>query len=118
MNSPACAWRSARACAATWPRAARSTLADPKADGWQRTGVGECKFCEMLIGRGAVYTEATGDFGAHDDCHCSAVPAFKGRPRQVEPYVVGPRRKVDPTTGELIPDADFNRAKGWIDANL
>src|SRR5699024_8397910 len=33
-----------------------SSLADPAADGWQRTGIGECQFCEMLISRGAVYS--------------------------------------------------------------
>lgn len=53
-----------------------SSIADPKARGWQRVGVGECDFCAMLIGRGAVYSEATADFAAHDRCHCQAEPAF------------------------------------------
>jgi hypothetical protein len=30
----------------------------------------------MLIGRGAVYTEASVDFEAHDHCHCGAEPAW------------------------------------------
>lgn len=65
-----------------------SSLADPQAQGWQRVGVGECKngFCDMLIARGAVYTEATADFAAHDHCKCSAVPAFKGEPKPVRPF--------------------------------
>lgn len=53
-----------------------SSIADPRARGWQRTGVGECDFCQMLIGRGAVYSEATADFQSHDHCNCGAEPAF------------------------------------------
>jgi hypothetical protein len=85
-----------------------SSLADPRAAGWQRIGVGECTFCEMLIGRGAVYSEATVDFGAHDHCHCSAVPAFNGKPRLVKDYTPSARQS----------DADKARAKKWIAQNL
>jgi hypothetical protein len=53
-----------------------TSVADPGARGWARAGVGECDFCQMLIGRGAVYTEATADFESHDRCGCVAVPAF------------------------------------------
>jgi hypothetical protein len=53
-----------------------ASVRDPSARGWAREGVGECDFCQMLIGRGAVYTEATADFESHDRCHCIAVPAF------------------------------------------
>lgn len=53
-----------------------SSIADPGARGWMRTGVGECDFCRMLIGRGAVYTESTADFASHDHCQCGAEPAF------------------------------------------
>ena len=55
---------------------ARSSIADPGARGWRRTGAGDCDFCSMLLGRGAVYTEATADFPAHDHCRCGAEPAF------------------------------------------
>lgn len=55
----------------------RSSVADPKARGWQRVGAGECDFCDMLIGRGAVYSEATADFESHDHCKCSAEPVFE-----------------------------------------
>lgn len=53
-----------------------SSIQDRGARGWQREGIGECEFCQMLIGRGAVYTEATSDFDSHDNCHCVGVPAF------------------------------------------
>lgn len=54
-----------------------SSVADPKARGWTRVGDGSsCDFCSMLLGRGAVYTEATADFAAHDHCGCQAEPAF------------------------------------------
>lgn len=53
-----------------------SSVADRGARGWQRAGTGNCDFCRMLIGRGAVYTEATADFDSHDRCGCIGVPAF------------------------------------------
>lgn len=67
---------------------AGSSVADPAARGWQRVGVGACKdgFCDMLIGRGAVYSEATADFASHDNCKCSAVPAWGGEPLPVKPF--------------------------------
>jgi hypothetical protein len=54
----------------------RSAVADPAARGWKRVGGGGCDFCRMLIGRGAVYTEATADFESHDHCNCAAAPAW------------------------------------------
>lgn len=87
---------------------AGSSVADPAADGWQREGVGSCGFCAMLIGRGAVYTEATVDFGAHDHCRCSAVPAWKGRPRSVKPHTPSSRK---------VTDADRKRTREWLRAN-
>jgi len=56
---------------------ARNSTEDKAARGWQRVGDGHsCEFCAMLIGRGAVYTEATADFTAHDHCGCSATPVW------------------------------------------
>lgn len=96
-----------------------SALADPAADGWQRVGVGDnCKFCAMLIGRGAVYSAAGADFASHDWCNCAAAPAFTGQPRPVKPYKVSPRRTIDPKTGKPLPDAAFELAKEWIAHNL
>ena len=55
-----------------------SSVADPRARGWQRVGSGaSCDFCSMLLDRGAVYTEATADFETHDHCNCSAEPVFE-----------------------------------------
>lgn len=53
-----------------------SSVQDRHARGWARAGTGRCDFCAMLIGRGAVYTEATADFETHDHCGCLAVPEF------------------------------------------
>ncbi len=72
-----------------------SSLADPGARGWQRVGAGACAFCQMLISRGAVYTEAGADFASHDHCHCTAVPAFGGDPLPVRPYTPSTRRGSD-----------------------
>lgn len=55
---------------------AGSSVEDPAAEGWKRIGVGGCDFCTMLLGRGAVYTEATADFLSHDHCRCAAAPAW------------------------------------------
>lgn len=86
----------------------RSSVADPGARGWQRTGVGECAFCQMLISRGTVYTRRTADFGAHDHCKCAAVPAWGGQPLPVKPYV---------PTQRNISDADRARVRRWLAAN-
>lgn len=53
-----------------------SSVADPKAQGWQRVGSPRCDFCRMLIGRGAVYNESSVHFDAHDNCNCAAAPAW------------------------------------------
>lgn len=67
-----------------------SSIADPQAIGWQRVAAGGCGFCRLLADRGAVYSESTVNFGAHDHCRCSAVPAWGGRPLPVQPYVEKP----------------------------
>lgn len=55
-----------------------SAASDRKARGWQRiTGGNACSFCSMLAGRGAVYSEDTADFQAHDHCSCSAEPVYR-----------------------------------------
>ena len=56
---------------------AQSSIADPKARGWQReVSAKACEFCIMLAGRGAVFSESTADFESHDACSCSASPNF------------------------------------------
>ncbi|MUL44473.1 hypothetical protein FZI85_17265 [Mycobacterium sp. CBMA293] len=87
-----------------------SSLADPQAVGWQRVAsTGGCGWCQMLAGRGFVYSQKSVKFGAHDHCHCSATPAFGGEPLPVKPYV---------PTSRNISDADRERAKAWIKNNL
>jgi hypothetical protein len=82
-----------------------SSIADPAADGWQRVGSGECEFCDMLIGRGAVYSEAGADFASHDHCNCTAAPAFGGQPRPVKPYTPSQRN---------VSDADRARVREYL----
>ena len=84
-----------------------SSVQDPAATGWQRVGEGGCKsgFCDMLIGRGAIYTEAGADFASHDHCRCSAVPAWGGEPKPVKPYTPSQRN---------ISDADRARLREYL----
>ncbi|MBF6133502.1 hypothetical protein IU501_10875 [Nocardia otitidiscaviarum] len=88
----------------------RSSIADPRAEGWQRIASGSgCGFCQMLAGRGAVYREKSADFASHDRCTCVAAPAWRGKPRPVRPYT---------PTARNITDADRARTRAWIAANL
>ena len=55
----------------------QAVAADPRARGWVRVAsFNACGFCTSLASRGAVFTEASGDFAAHDGCNCSAEPAY------------------------------------------
>lgn len=84
---------------------ANSSIEDPEARGWQRTGSGECAFCSMLIARGQVYSERNADFASHDHCHCAAVPAWNGHPIPVKPYTPSSRN---------ITAADRARVRDYI----
>lgn len=92
-----------------------NSIQDPAARGWMRTGAGNCDFCAMLIGRGAVYSESTVDFASHDHCNCGAAPAFN--PSQIKAvkaeFVPSARRKSD-----AVRDRDRDRVNDWIDSNL
>lgn len=60
-----------------WDTITNNSDADPAASGWQRFARGgACKFCLMLAGRGAVYSETAANFAAHGGCHCVAGPSF------------------------------------------
>lgn len=93
----------------------QSAFADPRAEGWARfaRGAETCGFCYMLTSRGAVYTDRTATFGAHDSCDCGAGPVWKGDRRTVDTYRKSVRRRSDATT-----DADNARARDWIAENL
>lgn len=92
-----------------------SSARDPRARGWMRIGAGECGFCAMLVGRGAVYTKATADFASHDHCKCGAAPAWS--PQQItgvrDEFVPSARRRADETKA-----VDAARVRAWIAANL
>lgn len=86
-----------------------ASFADPQSEGWQRVGAGACPFCAMLIGRGRVYrSERTARFASHDNCHCSAAPAFGGLPLPVTPYEPSSRR---------VSDTDRARVRAFLRAN-
>lgn len=92
-----------------------SSVQDPRARGWMRTGTGECGFCAMLVSRGAVYTKSTVDFASHDHCKCSAAPAWSPEQTQAvkAEFVPSARRRSEDTK-----QSDRDRAKAWINANL
>lgn len=93
-----------------------NTDLDPQARGWMRVGRPECGWCAMLISRGAVYRgKATADFAAHDSCKCGCCPAWSTS--QItsvrDEFVPSARRR-----SEQAAEADRERAKRWIAANL
>lgn len=87
---------------------------DPSATGWRRVGTGEgCDFCKMLIGRGAVYKDATARFASHGKCKCVAAPAFDpGRTMPALPYTRSTRRMSDEQRARANA-----RAREWIARN-
>lgn len=85
-----------------------SSVADPKATGWQRRSNGGCSFCQMVAGRGVVFTKESVDFASHDHCSCLAVPAFGGKPLPVKPFTPSLRESTD---------ADRARVRDYIRAN-
>lgn len=95
-----------------------ASIGDSQSRGWQREADGGCEFCQMLASRGAVYSDATVDFGAHDNCNCVAVPAFEGEPRPVKPYTPSERRLNPDGTLRPISDIDRERVNAWIRDNL
>lgn len=55
-----------------------SVAADRETRGWGRVTAGEpCAFCALLAGRGAVFSEDTADFEAHDHCACGAEALYE-----------------------------------------
>lgn len=92
-----------------------SSVRDPRARGWMRTGAGECGFCAMLVSRGAVYTKASVDFASHDHCKCSVAPAWNQAQTNAvrDEFVPSAKRR-----SEDAKQADADRARAWIAANL
>lgn len=87
-----------------WDTVTENTTNDPDAVGWQRFARGgACKFCVMLAGRGAVYTETTARFAAHTSCHCVAGPSFDpDAPRaSVMQYMASKRTRTEKERADL-----------------
>lgn len=77
-----------------------SSVADPQASGWSRVGVGSnCGFCQMLIARGAVHTEASVTFRSHDHCNCAASPVWAKNVVKItgEPFRQSKKNRSDET---------------------
>lgn len=91
---------------------------DDVATGWRRIGKGEnCKFCNMLIGRGEVYNARTVKFASHDNCNCSVEPAFGGTPANVMQFEAS-KRNNSPESKQKLKDylnnegiAGYDKAK-------
>lgn len=89
---------------------------DRSARGWRRIGDGHnCRFCDMLISRGAVYRESTVRFASHDHCNCQAAPSFGqwSDVIEVDRYTPTTRLRTLETKFE-----DDVRAKEWIANNI
>lgn len=92
-----------------------NSIRDPRSSGWKRIGVGDnCGFCRMLIGRGAVYTDATVTFRSHDWCNCAASPTWALNVVKIsrEPYRQSQRNRSDETKAR-----DNERAREYIADN-
>lgn len=92
-----------------------SSIADPSAKGWMRIGAGECDFCAMLVSRGAVYSEASVEFAAHDHDNCGAAPAFNSEQVKAvkSEYVPSAKRRAEATKAR-----ENDAAREWIANHL
>lgn len=93
-----------------------STVADPKARGWERvTRAGACDFCIMVASRGGVFRESTARFACHERCYCRARPVWGGDEVDVYKYRPSQRTsRMDPEQRSKLNAA----AREWIAANL
>jgi hypothetical protein len=53
----------------------QSSVEDPRARGWVRVGNGECDWCQQYLD-GTVHHADGYDFQAHNNCGCTAEPAY------------------------------------------
>lgn len=87
-----------------------NTRRDPAAHGWRRISSGSgCKFCRMLADRGAVYSGKGARFAAHENCHCSAEPAFQPGPAASDFQYVASQRRTS--------EKDRARLREYLSAN-
>lgn len=60
---------------------------DRQATAWARSAaLGACAFCKLIASRGAVFSQDTVRFQAHDGCHCGAIPVFVGQRFELSPH--------------------------------
>lgn len=91
-----------------------TTIDSPKFSGWRRVTSGSgCSFCQMLAGRGGVYSDKGARFSSHPHCSCSAEPVSAdglsaGQRQEVVEYKRSERR---------FSDADRARVRAWMKAN-
>lgn len=82
---------------------------DPEARGWQReVRAGACQFCQMLAGRGGVYTRRSAFFAAHDNCRCVIAPSWDSK----APAVPAPLYQISRRTSTMSASArEAHRAR-------
>ena len=100
----------------------QTSLTDDRLGGWQRIGTGDtCAFCQMLLSRGAVYSEKTVRFASHLNCACEVMPAYGDQAKPVEEYRRSDRRtnwlQRDDDSGKKQIAADRDRVARWLAAN-
>lgn len=75
----------------------KSAIADPQASGWNRvvSPLSKCGFCKMLADRGAIYSDDTVTFRAHEPDDCTAAPSWDQNAVKVseEPYKQSKRNR-------------------------
>lgn len=92
-----------------------TALHDGRFGGWSRVGTGEtCAFCQMLISRGAVYSESSVRFASHLNCNCEVQPGHAGEARPVDEYRQSDRRSA---FSETQLKADRERVRRWLAVN-
>ena len=83
---------------------------DPQGAGWRRVTDGKsCAFCQMISGRGAVFSAETADFASHDACGCIAVPEYGNEVREVKAYTPSQRFR-----SQAARDAHNARTRAWL----
>lgn len=100
----------------------QTSLTDDRLGGWMRIGTGDtCAFCQMLLSRGAVYSESTVRFASHLNCNCEVQPAYSDQSKSVEEYRRSDRRtnwlQRDDDSGAKQIQADRDRVAHWLAVN-
>lgn len=96
-----------------WDTIVESTRRDPQSSGWYRISGGGCSFCDGLAARGAVYSESSVDFAAHNACQCGCMPSWDPSRPEADVQQYEASRRVSSMTDEE--HADHNTAiRDWL----